>query len=129
MSLTAVVGHLSSDVFNYGDVDGGSFDFFYEDFMLNRKSTSGEVRLQSTTDGFLEWSIGAMIGKDSGTTAQARRHTPSPSGCGSPHRSSWVKASCSGASSSNTGSYPSTGTNGCGNTVNGFEARMSASLI
>ncbi|MBB5686871.1 TonB-dependent receptor [Sphingobium boeckii] len=71
MSLTAVVGDLTSKVYNYGDVDGGSFDFFYEDFLLNRGSTSGEIRLQSTNKGAFEWSIGGMIGKDTGETDQA----------------------------------------------------------
>jgi iron complex outermembrane receptor protein len=71
MSLTAVVGKIDSEVYNYGDVDGGSFDFFYEDFLLNRDSTSAELRLQSTTKGAFEWSVGAMLGKDTGTTDQA----------------------------------------------------------
>lgn len=71
MSLTAVVGHLDSKVFNYGDVDGSSFDFFNEDFTLNRGSTSGELRLQSTGSRSFEWSVGAMVGKDDGQTDQA----------------------------------------------------------
>ncbi|WP_380874162.1 TonB-dependent receptor [Sphingomonas sp. DBB INV C78] len=70
-TLTAVVGHLESDVFNYGDVDGGSRDFFYEDLKLTRKSTSGEVRLQSNGKNFLDWSIGTAYGKDSGVTNQS----------------------------------------------------------
>lgn len=70
-TLTAVVGHLKADVFNYGDVDGGSRDFFYEDLKLTRKSTSGEVRLQSNGKNFLDWSIGTAYGKDSGVTDQS----------------------------------------------------------
>lgn len=69
-TLTAVVGHLKADVFNYGDVDGGSRDFFYEDLKLTRKSTSGELRLQSNGKNFLDWSIGTAYGKDSGITDQ-----------------------------------------------------------
>ena len=45
MALTAVAGRIESDLFNYGDVDGGSHDFYYEDLLLNRESTSGELRL------------------------------------------------------------------------------------
>ncbi|MGH6782112.1 MAG: TonB-dependent receptor, partial [Sphingomonadaceae bacterium] len=70
-TLTAVVGRLESDVFNYGDVDGGSRDFFYEDLKLTRKSTSGELRLQSNGTNFLDWSVGTAYGKDSGVTNQS----------------------------------------------------------
>ncbi|MBA1374771.1 TonB-dependent receptor [Sphingomonas ursincola] len=73
-TLTGVVGHLTSDVFNFGDVDGGSPDFFYEDFFLKRKSTSGELRLQSNGKNFLDWSVGAFIGRDTGTTDQSTFH-------------------------------------------------------
>lgn len=70
-TLTAVAGYLDSKVFNYGDVDGSSHDFFYEDFNLDRDSVSGELRLQSTAEGPIEWSVGAMYGRDSGQTDQA----------------------------------------------------------
>ena len=73
-SLTAVLGHLKSDVFNYGDVDGGSKDFFYENFKLTRKSTSGELRLQSNGHNFLDWSLGVSVGRDTGVTDQATLH-------------------------------------------------------
>lgn len=78
-SVTGVAGHLQSDVFNYGDVDGGSIDFFYEDFKLRRKSTSGELRLQSNGKNFFDWSLGTSIGRDTGVTAQQTFHgTASP---------------------------------------------------
>ncbi|NKF22609.1 TonB-dependent receptor [Solimonas marina] len=68
--LTAVIGHLNTTIFNYGDVDGGSYDYYYENFALDRDSTSGELRLQSTGSGPLEWSFGAMYGRDSGEKNQ-----------------------------------------------------------
>ncbi|WP_129791771.1 TonB-dependent receptor [Sphingosinicella sp. CPCC 101087] len=81
VSLTAVGGHISSDVFNYGDVDGGSHDFYYEDLNVHRESTSGELRLQSTRPSTIEWSIGVMAGRDTGRTAQSTYHgAESPQG-------------------------------------------------
>ncbi|MDM7955718.1 TonB-dependent receptor [Blastomonas sp.] len=74
VEMTAVGGHLVSDVFNFGDVDGGSRDFFYEDLKLRRKSTSGELRLQSTGTQFLDWSLGTSLGKDSGVSDQSTFH-------------------------------------------------------
>ncbi|WP_157219979.1 TonB-dependent receptor [Flavisphingomonas formosensis] len=69
-SLTGVGGHLESTVFNYGDVDGGSHDYFYENFHLKRKSDSGELRLQSNGKHFLDWSLGVSLGRDTGVTDQ-----------------------------------------------------------
>ncbi len=66
VSLTGVGGHISSVLFNYGDVDGGSHDFFYENLKLRRASTSGELRLQSNGSHFIDWSVGASIGHDTG---------------------------------------------------------------
>lgn len=71
VSLTAVAGYLKADTFNYGDVDGASFDFFYEDNLLKRNSVSGELRLQSIGASRFEWSIGANIGRDTGSTDQS----------------------------------------------------------
>ena len=74
-------GRIESDVFNYGDVDGGSHDFYYEDLLLNRKSTSGELRLQSLGQRKFEWSIGAAIGEDEGVMDQSTYHgSQSPQG-------------------------------------------------
>ncbi len=74
VALTGVFGHLKSDLFNYGDVDGGSRDFFYEDLQLTRKSTSGELRLQSTGTNWLDWSVGTSLGKDTGSSDQSTYH-------------------------------------------------------
>lgn len=74
VSLTAVVGRIKSDVFNYGDVDGGSPDFYYENLLLKRESTSGELRLQSLGTDAIEWSIGASLGKDKGRMRQYTLH-------------------------------------------------------
>jgi iron complex outermembrane receptor protein len=74
VSLTSVLGHLKSSLFNYGDVDGGSPDFFYEDLKVTRKSTSGELRLASNGKQALEWSIGTVVGKDSGLSDQSTFH-------------------------------------------------------
>ncbi|HEX7012548.1 MAG TPA: TonB-dependent receptor [Steroidobacteraceae bacterium] len=81
VSLTAVVGRIESELFNYGDVDGGSHDFYYEDLLLERSSTSGELRLQSLGSKTLEWSIGAAIGEDTGDLDQSTYHgAESPQG-------------------------------------------------
>ncbi len=74
VALTAVVGQIKSDVFNYGDVDGGSPDFYYENLLLKRESTSGELRLQSLGTDTIEWSIGASLGKDKGRMRQYTLH-------------------------------------------------------
>ena len=74
VSLTAVVGKIKSDVFNYGDVDGGSPDFYYENLLLKRESTSGELRLQSLGSKTIEWSLGASIGEDKGRMRQYTYH-------------------------------------------------------
>ncbi|WP_420139795.1 TonB-dependent receptor [Sphingomonas sp.] len=66
VSVTGVLGHISSNLFNYGDVDGGSHDYFYENLLLKRGSTSGELRLQSNGSHFLDWSIGTSLGRDTG---------------------------------------------------------------
>lgn len=66
MTLTAIAGTLDNFLYNKGDVDGGSIDAFYEDRLINRDSTSGELRLQSTGDRLFDWSVGAFTGSDSG---------------------------------------------------------------
>lgn len=74
VELTGILGHLEATTYNYGDVDGGSFDYFYEDLNLKRKSTSGELRMQSTGSHFLDWSLGVMLGKDTGVMRQSTFH-------------------------------------------------------
>ena len=80
VAITGVAGSLKSTVENYGDVDGGSPDFFYENLRLLRKSTSGELRVQSTGSGnVFDWSVGATAGRDTGNMNQATIHgTQSP---------------------------------------------------
>jgi iron complex outermembrane recepter protein len=74
VTLTAVAGRLTSSLFNYGDVDGGSPDFFYEDLLIDRESTSGELRLASRNPQKIEWSVGAIVGQDSGLQDQSTFH-------------------------------------------------------
>jgi iron complex outermembrane receptor protein len=73
-TLTVVAGHLTSDLYNFGDVDGGSIDAFYEDLVVDRDSRSVEVRLASRGDRRLEWSVGAMGGQDNGVLNQKTFH-------------------------------------------------------
>ncbi len=75
VAVTGVLGTLKSTVFNYGDVDGGSIDYFYENLLLERKSTSGEMRVQSTGSGnVFDWSVGVSAGRDTGDMDQATLH-------------------------------------------------------
>jgi iron complex outermembrane recepter protein len=74
VTLTAVAGRLTSSLFNFGDVDGGSPDFFYEDLKIDRESTSGELRLASRNPQKIEWSVGAIVGQDSGLQDQSTFH-------------------------------------------------------
>ncbi len=74
ITLTAVAGQLTSSLFNYGDVDGGSIDAFYEDLLVERESTSAELRLASRNAQKIEWSIGAIVGEDSGIQDQSTYH-------------------------------------------------------
>ncbi|MCZ8130558.1 MAG: TonB-dependent receptor [Steroidobacteraceae bacterium] len=79
MTLTIVGGSLESEVYNFGDVDGGSIDAFYEELLIERESKSGEIRLQSRGERRLEWSIGAFVGEDRGVLIQPTFHgTQSP---------------------------------------------------
>jgi iron complex outermembrane receptor protein len=74
VTLTAVAGKLNASLFNFGDVDGGSIDAFYEDLLIERESESLELRLQSRNPQRLAWSIGAIAGKDSGVQDQSTYH-------------------------------------------------------
>ncbi|MCU0757590.1 MAG: TonB-dependent receptor [Steroidobacteraceae bacterium] len=81
ITLTAVVGDLQSEIFNFGDVDGGSIDAFYEDLLIDRESRSAELRLASRNPQRIEWSVGAIAGEDSGVQDQSTFHgTQSPLG-------------------------------------------------
>lgn len=74
MNLTAVAGKLDSLLFNRGDIDGGSLDAFNEYRNIDRDSESFEVRLQSNQAQRLEWSIGAITGKDTGDLSSRTYH-------------------------------------------------------
>ena len=69
-ALTVVGGYGESEVFNKGDVDGGSYDFFNENDILRRQTSSIEARLASTTKEAFEYTIGVNFGKDLGKTIQ-----------------------------------------------------------
>jgi iron complex outermembrane receptor protein len=80
-TLTAVAGNLTSQLYNIGDVDGGSIDAFYENLFVDRNSKSAELRLASRNAQTIEWSIGAMAGRDRGVLNQKTFHgTQSPLG-------------------------------------------------
>jgi iron complex outermembrane receptor protein len=74
MSLVAVGGWLDSELFNLGDVDGGSIDAFNEFRNIDRGSKSAEVRLQSRERQTLEWSVGAIYGQDTGELSALTYH-------------------------------------------------------
>ena len=69
-ALTVVGGYGESEVFNKGDVDGGSFDFFNENDILRRQTSSIEARLASTTKGAFDYTLGLNVGQDLGKTTQ-----------------------------------------------------------
>ena len=103
VTLTGVLGHLKSDVVNFGDVDGSSKDFFYEDFVLTRKSTSGELRLASNGTRFFNWNIGFFMGRDTGLTDQSTFH-----GAQSPLCPAVFNGSCNGLEATGLDSNSST---------------------
>lgn len=70
MSFTSISGYLESDTFLRGDIDGGSPDLFFEVKPISRESWSQEVRLQSLTDGAVDWTVGAIYTRDEGEIAQ-----------------------------------------------------------
>jgi iron complex outermembrane receptor protein len=70
VTVTAVGGYLRATTFNYGDVDGSSYDYFYENNHLVRDSVSGELRVQSSGHHRFEWSAGVNAGYDTGLTNQ-----------------------------------------------------------
>lgn len=76
MALTAIVGYIKSESFNYGDVDGSSLDYFHESYPQTRDSMSAEVRLQSTGLNVIDWVVGALIGRDTGDSDQSTSSGP-----------------------------------------------------
>lgn len=69
-NMTAVGGYVDASPFNYGDVDGSSYDYFYERDKMRHTSLNGELRFQSTDKSRLEWAAGVNAGRDTGSTAQ-----------------------------------------------------------
>lgn len=63
-TVTSVTGYIDSDPFLRGDIDGGSIDYFYEQIASTASSASQEIRLQSTDGGPLDWTVGAIVGRD-----------------------------------------------------------------
>lgn len=105
VEATLVAGHLTSDLYNYGDVDGGSYDYFYEDLLLKRKSTSGELRLQSTGSHVFDWSVGTSVGKDSGRMDQSTYHGADSPLCPTSYNGSCEGLEVTGADSHSTSRY------------------------
>lgn len=69
-STTFVAGYLESEVFQLGDVDGSSRDYFNEDQVIDRTSRSAELRFQSNDGGTFQWSVGGNVGMDTGRNIQ-----------------------------------------------------------
>ncbi len=63
-TLTSITGYLSSDQFLLGDIDGSSWDYFYETVPVWNNSTSQEFRLQSTGTNTVDWTVGAILSRD-----------------------------------------------------------------
>ncbi|WP_204601962.1 TonB-dependent receptor [Paremcibacter congregatus] len=70
MTLTSITGYMDSKGYLSGDIDGGSTDGWYETKDLFRDSISEELRLQSTGDSALEWTVGGLIAQDKGNVEQ-----------------------------------------------------------
>ncbi len=62
--FTSISGHISSDFYLNGDVDGASIDAWNEFRNIERQSFSQEVRLQNTNEGRFQWSVGGLYAKD-----------------------------------------------------------------
>ncbi|NKB35774.1 MAG: TonB-dependent receptor plug domain-containing protein [Gammaproteobacteria bacterium] len=64
--FTSITGHIDSNFFLNGDIDGVSINAFQEYRDIKRDSVSQEFRIQNTDDGRMRWSIGGIWAKDSG---------------------------------------------------------------
>lgn len=64
--FTSITGHIDSNFFLNGDIDGSSLNQFQEFRDIKRDSVSQEFRIQNTDDGRLRWSLGAIWAKDNG---------------------------------------------------------------
>jgi iron complex outermembrane recepter protein len=70
LSLVSISGYIDAKGYLEGDIDGGSVDAFYETKPLYRDSTSQELRLQTTGERTVDWTVGAYVGRDRGHTDQ-----------------------------------------------------------
>ena len=66
MAFASITGHVDSDFFLRGDIDGGSGDFFNEFRTIPRESFTQEFRLQSSGEERLSWNIGLYYSDDQG---------------------------------------------------------------
>jgi len=64
--FTSITGHIDSNFFLNGDIDGISLNAFQEYRDIRRDSVSQEFRIQNTDDGRMRWSIGGIWAKDNG---------------------------------------------------------------
>ena len=62
--FTSISGHINSDFYLNGDVDGASIDAWNEFRNMERQSFSQEVRLQNTNEGRFQWSVGGLYAED-----------------------------------------------------------------
>lgn len=66
LRVTSISGWMASDFFLRGDIDGGSGDFFQEFRSIPRDSVTQEFRVQSTSEGPLQWNAGVYYAVDEG---------------------------------------------------------------
>ena len=69
-SITNVVGYINSNEFLMGDIDGGSFDLFYENESIKRNALSEELRFQSAPGKLIDWTAGVFFSHAMGHTRQ-----------------------------------------------------------
>jgi iron complex outermembrane receptor protein len=69
-TVTNVIGYLYSNEFEGGDIDGSSYDYFYETESIQRTSLSEELRVQSNPGKLIDWTGGFYYAHDLGNTSQ-----------------------------------------------------------
>ena len=71
-TVTNVLGYLYSNEFEGGDIDGSSYDLFYEQESIKRSSVSEELRIQSIPGNgrAFDWTAGFYYGHDYGHVNQ-----------------------------------------------------------
>jgi iron complex outermembrane receptor protein len=65
-TVTNVVGYMSSNEYEGGDIDGSSLDIWYEQESIRRTSVSEELRVQSAPGHMIDWTGGVYYGHDLG---------------------------------------------------------------